>query len=151
MNPLLKCQVRLDDEQRRDLEQIARNGKTPARKARYARLLLHADEAHPEGRRNDAWIGEALGIHVNTVARVRKHFTAGGLDAAFGRKARQTPPVPPKIDGRVEAHLIAIHCGPPPEGQARWTLKLLAGELKARKLVTEVSSETVRKALKKTR
>ena len=151
MNPALKCHVRLTDEQRRDLERTARDGNTPARKARYARLLLHADEAHPEGRRNDAWICEALGMHVNTVARVRKDFAAGGPDAAFGRKPRETPPVPPKIDGHVEAHLIAIHCGPPPEGRARWTLKLLAGELKARNLVTEVSIETVRRALKKTR
>jgi hypothetical protein len=150
MNPALKCQVRLTAEQRRDLEHTARDGRSPARKARYARLLLHADEVHPEGRRNDAWIGEALGMHVNTVARVRKNFAAGGLDAAFGRKPRETPPVPPKIDGRVEAHLVAIHCGPPPEGRARWTLKLLAGALKARGLVTEVSIETVRKALKKT-
>lgn len=151
MNPALKCHVRLTDDQRRDLEQTARDGRTPARKARYARLLLHADEAHPEGRRSDAWIADALGMHVNTVARVRKHFVAGGADAAFGRRPRETPPVPPKIDGRVEAHLVAIHCGPPPEGRARWTLKLLAGELMARKLVTEVSAETVRKALKKTR
>jgi hypothetical protein len=96
MNPLLKCQVRLTAEQRGDLEQRARDGKTPARKARYAKLLLHADEAHPEGHRNDAWIGEALGMHVNTVARGRKLFAAGGLDAAFGRKPRQTPPVPPR-------------------------------------------------------
>jgi hypothetical protein len=151
MNPALKCQVRLGDEQRRDLERIARDGRTPARKARYARLLLHADEAHPDGRRNDLWIAEALGLHVNTVARVRKQFVAGGADAAFGRKPRETPPVPPKIDGRVEAHLVAIHCGPPPEGRARWTLGLLADELKARKLVVEVSVETVRRALKKTR
>jgi plasmid stabilization system protein ParE len=151
MNPALKCHVRLTDDQRRDLERIARDGQTPARKARYARLLLHADEAHPEGRRNDAWIGEALGLHVNTVARVRKHFAAGGVAAAFGRKPREAPPVPPKIDGRIEAHLVALHCGPPPEGRARWTLKLLADELKGRGLVTSVSIETVRKALKKTR
>lgn len=150
MNPASKCQVRLTDDQRHDLERLARDGRTPARKARYARLLLHADEAHPEGRRNDVWIGEALGLHVNTVARIRKQFAAGGLDAAFGRKPRETPPVPPKIDGHVEAHLIAIHCGTPPEGRARWTLKLLASELKTRGLVTEVSIETVRKALKKT-
>ncbi len=151
MNPLLKRQVRLTDEQRRDLGLIARDGKTPARKARYARLLLHADWAHPGGRRPDAWIAAALGLHVNTVARARKHFVAGGPDAAFGRKPRATPPVPPKIDGRVEAHLVALHCGPPPEGQARWTLRLLAGALKGRGLVTEVSIETVRKALEETR
>jgi hypothetical protein len=150
VNSPLKTLVLLTDDQRRDLERTARDGTTPARKARYARLLLHADGAHPEGCRSDAWIAAALGMHVNTVARVRKHFAAGGADAAFGRKAREAPPVPPKVDGRVEAHLVAIHCGPPPEGRARWTLKLLAGELKARKLVTEVCIETVRRALKKT-
>jgi len=150
MSTALKSQVRLTDEQRGDLLTIARDGKTPARKARLARLLLHADVDHPEGRRHDAWIGEALGMHVNTIARIRKLHAVGGLDAAFSRKPRQTPAVPPKIDGRVEAHLVAIHCGPPPEGRARWTLKLLAGELKGRGLVTEVSIETVRKALKKT-
>ncbi len=57
----------------------------------------------------------------------------------------------PKIDGRAEAHLVAIHCGPSPEGQARWTLRLLADELKARGLVTQVCIETVRRALKKAR
>jgi hypothetical protein len=150
MNPALKCQVRLTAEQRRDLEHTARDGQSPARKARYARLLLHADEAHPEGRRNDAWIGEALGMHVNTVARVRKNFAAGGLDAAFGRKPRETPPVPPKIDGHVEAQLVAICCGPPPEGRVRWTLQLLADELGRPKLVTSVCAETVRRTLKKT-
>lgn len=151
MNSPLKARVQLTDDQRRDLEAMARDGRTPARKARYARLLLHADEAHPEGRRPDVWIAEALGMHVNTVARVRKDFAAGGEAAALGRKPRDTPPVPPKIDGHVEAHLVAIRCGPAPEGQARWTLKLLADELKARGLVTEVCIETVRRALKKAR
>ena len=115
MNSPLKAQVRLTDDQRRDLEQMARDGRTPARKARYARLLLHADAAHPEGQRPDAWIGQALGMHVNTVARVRKDFAAGDAAAALGRKPRDTPPVPPKIDGRVEAHLVALLCGPPPD------------------------------------
>lgn len=150
MNSPIKHQIRLSDEQRDALEQRARDGRTPARKARYARLLLHADFAHPEGRRSDAWIAEALAMHVNTVARVRKDFATGGLDAALGRKVRLTPPVPPKVDGRVEAHLVALCCSDPPEGRARWTLTLLADELKARGLVTSISIETVRRALKRT-
>lgn len=150
MNRSSKSQVHLSDQQRADLLRIARDGRSPARKARLARLLLHADVDHPDGRRGDPWIGEALGMHVNTIARIRKLHATAGLDAAFARKPREAPAVPPKIDGRAEAHLLAIHCGPPPEGRARWTLKLLAGELKARGLVTEVSIETVRKALKKT-
>ncbi len=95
MNSPLKCQVRLTDERRRDLERLARDGGTPARKARYARLLLHADSAHPEGCRSDAWIAAALGMHVNTVARVRKDFVAGGEDSASGAspaRPRRSPP-----------------------------------------------------------
>lgn len=149
MNSPVKTRVRLTDAQRQEFERTARDGRTPAKKARYARLLLHADEAHPDGRRSDAWIADALGMHVNTVARVRKDFADGGAGAAFGRKPREHPPVPPKIDGRVEAHLIAMQCGPPPEGRARWTLKLLAAELQARQLVTEVCIETVRRALRR--
>lgn len=149
MNSPLKFQVQLTDEQRTELERLARDGSTPARKARYARLLLHADSAHPEGCRSDAWIGAALGMHLNTVGRIRKQFVTGGLDAAFTRKPRETPPVPPKIDGRVQAHLVAICCSEPPKGQSRWSLTLLANELKTRGLVTKVSIETVRKALKK--
>jgi len=150
MNSPLKAEVRLTDEQRRHFERLARDGDVPARRARAARLLLHADQAHPAGCRSDAWIAAALGMHPNTVASARKRFVAGG-EGGLARRPRPCPPVPPKIDGRVEAHLVAICCGPPPEGRARWTLRLLADELAARKLVTEVSAEAVRRALKKTR
>ena len=150
MNSPLKANILLSDEQRQALEQIARAGNSPARAARCARVLLHADSAHPEGCRSDQWISEALDLHLNTVARIRKSFVAGGIDAALGRKVRLTPPVPPKIDGRIAAHLIAICSSKAPEGRARWTLKLLVNELKSRRLVTEVCIETVRRALKKT-
>lgn len=67
-------------------------------------------------------------MHVNTLARVRKRIVTGGEQPAPERKPRLTPPVPPKIDGKVEAHLIAIRTGPPPEGRTRWTLERIAGE-----------------------
>ena len=89
-------------------------------------------------------------MHVNTVARIRKRFVGEGEQLALDRKPRPAPPVPPKIDGRVEAHLIALCCGPAPDGRARWTLRLLAGELTRRGLVTRISAEAVRRALKKT-
>jgi hypothetical protein len=143
--------VRLTPEQRLSLEEIARNGRSAAKRIRHAQVLLLSDRNRPEGRRTDPQIAEALGMHVNTVARVRKRFVTEGQQPALERKARQTPPVAPKIDGHVEAHLIAICCGPPPQGRARWTLELLAAELTGRKLVTSISGEAVRKALKKTR
>jgi hypothetical protein len=145
-----KLEVRLTDEQRRRLTDLTRNGVAPAKKIRHARILLLADAASTDGRRTDEYIAEVLGVHLNTVKRTRWKFAREGEAPALGRKTREAPPVPPKLDGRVEAHLVAIHCGPPPEGRARWTLRLLADELKGRGLVTEVCAETVRKALKKT-
>jgi transposase len=142
--------VQLSPEQRQSFEEITRNGYAPAKKIRHAQVLLLSDRNRPGGHRFDTDIAATLGMHINTVARVRKAFVTQGEQPALERKPRQTPPVPPKIDGHVEAHLVAICCSPPPEGRARWTLSLLVGELTGRKIVTSVCAETVRRALKKT-
>ncbi len=142
--------VALTAEQRTRLEDITRNGSAPAKKIRHAHVLLLSDADRPEGRLSRGQIAGRLGMHVNTVDRIRKRFATEGEAPALDRKPRLTPPVPPKIDGRVEAHLVAICCGKAPEGRTRWTLQLLADELKRRGLVTHVCAETVRKALKKT-
>ncbi len=142
--------VLLTDEQRERLEEITRNGHAPAKKIQHARVLLLSDGHRAAGRLTRTALAQVLGIHVNTVDRIRKRFVVEGEQPAVDRKPRTTPPIPPKIDGRVEAQLIAICCGPAPEGRARWTLKLLTAELVKRKVVTQVGVETVRKALKKT-
>src|SRR5262245_51182841 len=146
-----KYVVRLAPEQRCCLEQLTRTGSAPARKLLHARMLLMADQDHPQGRWHDEQIAAALGAHVNTVARIRKQFVTAGAGPALDRKPRATPPVPPKIDGRVEAHLVALCCSPPPEGRCRWTLRLLAHEMTGRGLITQISHEAVRGVLKKTR
>lgn len=143
--------VRLTPEQRLSLGDIARNGRAPAKKIRHAQVLLMSDRDRPGGKMTGPEVADALGMHLNTVARIRKRFATEGERPALERRPRATPPVPPKIDGHVEAQLIAICCGPPPEGRARWTLNLLAGELTRRKLVVSITGEAVRKALKKTR
>jgi Homeodomain-like domain len=145
-----KHEIRLTDEQRARFTDLIRNGSAPAKKIAHARVLLLADRDHPDGRRPDEYIAEILGLHVNTVKRIRWRFVGEGEAPALDRKPRLTPPVPPKIDGRVEAHLVALCCSPAPEGYVRWTLSLLAGELSRRGLVTSVCVETVRRALKKT-
>jgi hypothetical protein len=143
--------VRLDPQQRLSLEDITRNGHAPAKKIRHAQVLLMSDHDRPGGKMTGPEIAAALGMHLNTVARIRKRFVLEGERPALERKPRATPPVPAKIDGRVEAHLIAICTGPPPEGRVRWTMELLAGELVRREVVTSISGETVRVALKKMR
>lgn len=141
--------VQLSDEQRQRLEDIARNGLAPAKKIRHAQVLLLADRNRADGPRTDPHIADALDMHVNTVARIRKRFVTQGEQPALDRKPRLTPPVPAKIDGHVEAHLVALCCGPAPEGRTRWTLQLLADELSRRGLVTRLSATAVGRVLKK--
>ena len=142
--------VVLTAEQRQRFGDITRHGHAPAKKIRHAQVLLLSDGHRPDGRLTRDQIAERLDMHVNTVDRIRKRFVVDGEEPALNRKPRATPPVPPKIDGRVEAHLVAICCSKAPEGHTRWTLQLLADELKERSLVTSVCVETVRRALKKT-
>jgi hypothetical protein len=142
--------VRLSGEERERLQDITSRGHAPVRKVRCAHVLLLSDRNRPEGPWTRDQIAQTLGLHVNTVDRIRKRFVLEGEKPVLERKVRATPPVPPKIDGHVEAHLVAICCGPAPEGRTRWTLVLLANELKKRGLVTQVCPETVRQALKKT-
>jgi hypothetical protein len=129
---------------------ITRNGSAPAKKIRRARVLLMSDEHHPSGRYHDDQIAKVLGLHINTVGRIRKCFVLQGEQPALDRKAPLTPPVTPKLDGHAEAALVAICCSPPPEGRARWTLSLLRQETVGRKIVTSICTETIRKTLKKT-
>lgn len=143
--------IHLTADQRARLDDLTRNGLAPAKKILHARILLLADKDHPAGRYTDVAIAAALGLHVNGVARIRKLFVLRGEEPALDRKVRATPPTPAKIDGRVEAHLVATCCAPPPEGHAAWTLTLLVDELVKGRFVTSICRETVRRALKKTR
>jgi len=142
--------VTLTAAERSCLQGLIAKGKVAARKRLHAQILLKAD-AGPAG---DGWtdqqIGEAFDVGRCTVERVRQRFVEEGLEAALTRKPQHNR-VPPKIDGQAEAHLIAVACGKPPEGRKRWTLRLLADRLVQLEVVESVSSETVRRALKKTR
>jgi transposase len=142
--------VRLTDDARQRLESITRNGSAPAKKIQHARVLLLSDQDHPAGRYHDQQIATILGIHVNTVARIRTRFVRQGEAPAVNRKVRQTPPTTPKLDGRAEATLVALCCSPAPEGRTRWTLRLLQQEMVGRKIVTSICCETIRRTLKKT-
>jgi transposase len=144
-----KYKVYLSEEQRQHLKEISRNGKAPAKKILHARVLLLAAQDDPEGGWTDEKIGAALGLHSYSVARIRKRFVTQGEAPALNRQMRLVPPRPAKLDGEKEAQLIAICCSPAPCGRNHWTLSLLVNELKARRIVTEISRETVRQTLKK--
>lgn len=140
-----KYLVTLTDEERQHLGQLLAKGKSAARTLRHAQALLKADETSGW---KDAAIAEAFGLSVRTVERLRQRFVEQGLEAALAPKPVPRPPR--KVDGVVEAHLVALACSDPPAGRQRWTLRLLADKLVELDLVQSISHEGVRQALKKT-
>jgi transposase len=140
--------VQLSSAQREQLEQLLASGTAASRQLTHARMLLKADRSEGGPAWGNAPIAEALEISTLTVTRVKKRFIQQGLEAALERK-KQAKRKEPKLDGRQEAHLLALVCGAPPEGQARWTLRLLAGRMVELGYVEAVSHETVRQTLKK--
>ena len=137
--------VTLDSEERAALERAARSNKRSIRERQRARILLAAAAGQ-----SDPAIVQALRVHVNTVANVRRRFAAGGSRAAV-RRAEQANRKARRLDGRAEAHLVALVCGAPPQCHQRWSLHLLAGRLVQAGYVDTVSHETVRQTLKKMR
>ena len=145
-----KYKVTLTAEERNSLQGLIAAKKTAAKKVIHARILLKAD-AGPEGPAwTDTRIAEALEVDVSTVERLRQRFVEQGLGTALGRKQQDRPSRQRTLDGKAEARLIALACSEPPAGRARWTLRLLADKLVELEIVRTVSTETIRRTLKKT-
>lgn len=140
--------VKLSSTEREELEHITRSGEHPAQKLTRARALLLADTAGAGW--PDAQIAAALGVAEETVRRLRKKYLTSGLEATLERQTRSDKGQPVKIDGRVEAQLIALACSPAPDERPRWTLSLLADRLVKLEVVESLSYESVRQVLKKT-
>jgi len=141
--------VELTEEERAELRGLVGSGVAPARQLTRARILLKADHSDAGAGWSDAAIAGALDVHPSTVLRVRRQFVDEGLTAALNRK-RPDRVYARTLDGAQEAHLVALTCSTPPEGSARWSLRLLADELVQLEVVETISHETVRQTLKKT-
>ena len=141
--------VTLTVEEREQLQAMVSKGKAAARKLVRARILLLADEAEGGTQKSDPEITEALGCGRATVERVRKQFVEEGLEATLTPKPTIRT-YENRLDGKAEAHLVAMACGAPPEGRGRWTLRLLADRMVGLGYTESVSHETVRQTLKKT-
>jgi len=139
--------VRLTLEERKGLEDLISKGSAVAYKIKHAHILLKADADGSNWA--DDRIAEAFSVHVGTVSNVRQRLVEQGLEAALGRKKREHPPCERILDGKGEAHLIALTRSKPPEGHCRWTLRLLADTMVELKITDSLSHETVRRTLKK--
>ncbi len=142
--------VRLEAEERRRLEQLVRAGKTAAYKIRHANILLATDESTDGPGLKDRQVAKALGVVLRSIENLRRQFVEEGLEACLERKKQVRPSVERMFDGEKEAKLIAVACGPAPQGRARWTLELLADRVVRLNIVERCSTETVRRMLQKT-
>lgn len=141
--PAKKYIVTLTTEERQELLELTRAGELSVRKMKRAQILLKADENW-----KDEQIMAALNTSRSTVERSRRRYVEGGLEKALNEDPR--PGARKKLDGRAEAHLIALACSDGPDDSDRWALRALANELVELGLVDSISHETVRQYLKKT-
>jgi transposase len=145
-----KYLVTLTADERLLLDSLISAGKAAANKLAHARILLKADQADGGPAWTDDRIAEAVEVSTDTVARVRQRFVEHGLEAALVRKPQDKPSREPVLDGAAEARLLAVACSEPPDERRAWTLRMLADKLVELEVVASVSTETVRRALKKT-
>lgn len=146
--PVKKYRVRLTEKQRKRLEVLTKRGTISVRKYKRARVLLLADENSEQGRKRDEEIVKLVATSRSTVGRVRRRFVEEGLEAALDEKPR--PGKPKTFSGKDQATVIALACTEPPEGRARWTLRLLADKMVEFEFVDSISHKTIRDMLKKT-
>jgi len=142
--------VRLSAEERERLEGLRSKGSIPARRLMKALILLKADVSDAGEGWSDSEIIRALDTNKSMVYSVRKQLVEQGLDAVLSRKARATPPVARIFDGEREAKLIALACSKPPQGFARWSLRLLEEKVVELEIVERASDSTIGRVLKKT-
>jgi transposase len=148
--PKKKHHIRLSHQEHEQLEAIVRKGRASAHRQRHARILLLADTNRADGGMSDSEIANAVQASIPTIERVRRTCVEHGLERALDGKVPEHNR-PRKLDGKGEAHLIAMSCGAAPEGRTRWTLRLLAARLVELEIVDAICHETVRQTLKKTK
>ena len=139
-----KNKITLRSYQRKKLLRIVKTGHHKAREILYAHILLKSAQGW-----TDEQIAQAFDISTDTVQRTRARFVQSGLKAALEESPR--PGAPRQLTTEQETQLVALACSQPPEGQARWPVRLLAEEAVKRRIVSGMAPETLRQVLKKTR
>lgn len=150
-NGTLKFVVELTEKERAELSALVSRGKVSALKRRHAQVLLKVDEGEHGAKWADARVAEAFDLHPNTVRGIRQRFVEEGLQSALSRRPQQNRGAPPtRLDGAQEARLLALACSSPPEGRARWTLRLLADKVVELGIVdAPIAHQTIWERLKK--
>ena len=148
--PRIRYKVTLSEQERQMLEEMTTRGRHSSQKLLNALILLGCDEGPYQGRkRTSQQLADVLPVSLKKIDRVKRRFVEEGLEVALEKRKPERQYVK-KADGDFEAHLVALSCSKPPEGQARWSLRLLADKMVELGHVDAVSYETIRRVLKKT-
>jgi len=148
---MVRYKITLTEEERKDLKSITSKGKHKSQKVINALILINCDEGDFQTKRStNERVAGVLKISMKKIDRVKKRFVEEGLDVALnGHKGKRV--YEKKADGDFEAHLVALSCSEPPEGFARWSLRLLADRVVELNYIDSISYETIRRVLKKTK
>jgi len=149
--PKIKYRFSLNQEERVELESIVAKGKHNSQKVLNALILLNYDEDASKPRTlGEQDISNVLKVSAMKIHRTKQRYVEEGLDIALnGHKGARV--YMRKADGDFEAHLVALSCSDPPEGQAQWSLRLLADKVVELGYIENISHETIRRVLKKTK
>lgn len=147
---MVRYKVTLSKKEHEQLKEILKKGKHSSHQYRNACILINSDEGPYGEKLTNEQIAKVLQINSKTVERIKQRFVEEGFEACMERKPYPQK-APRKTDGDFEAHLIALSCSEPPEGYARWSLRLLADRMVELQYTNSVSHETVRRVLKKTK
>jgi len=143
--------VKLTREERDQLSGIIRKGNHRSQKVLNALILLNCDEGqYQDDRSKNEDVSRVLKVSMRKIDRLKKRFVESGLDIALDTSKGQRE-YTRKVDGDFEAHLVATSCSKPPEGHSKWSLRLLADKMVELKYIDQVSHETIRQVLKKTK
>ncbi len=144
---MIRYKFTLTNEEKADLLNFVHKGKHSSLKFRNAYILLNSDQGN-SCRHTTAQIAEFLQVNARTIERVKKRFVDEGIEICLTRKKTDIKSNL-KVDGDLEAHLIALSCSEAPEGYSKWSLRMLADKVVELNLVDSISHETVRRVLKK--
>jgi transposase len=144
-----KYKVTLTKEEREQLNDIISKGTHSAQLYRTAYVLLNCDEGKWGDKRTNEQVSKVLQISMRMIDRIKQKFVEEGFEACLERRLLSRTKEK-KVDGDLEAHLIALSCSKPPKGFSRWSLRMLADKIVELKYAENISHETVRRVLKKT-
>ena len=143
-----KYKIKLSASERKKLEKYIRSEKQTTQSKIRAKVLLCLDE-NGEKPLTAEQTAQKCKMHQENVYKIRKQYATEGVDRVVSRKKRETPPVPPKVTGDAEAHIIATACSKAPEGILKWTMQKIANKIILDGIIDNISDETVRLVLKK--